>query len=580
MRTFWRALGSQRGQVRVYLAVAVVATLAVTLVAMRFAGERARVETARHAEEALRLNAASLLGYLDKYRHLPALAARRLDAQTLSADDFPVDRQEQAKEIVSEIRALSGAVDVAFLHVDGRVAASADGFLEHALPSRESELITAGLQGRLGRATVTGPSGRRAYVFVSPIRNDGEITALFAIAAPLESIERSWALSSNPILALDRQGRRVAGNLLAREHQQEVWRAVTEGWTGGGYIAFSSDMPQLGWRLFVLEPADAIGLARSWGATVALLASALASVVGLALLLRLQRERRNRRIGRVAAIRLERQVRRRTRDLKAANAKLEVEVQERRAAETTLRRVQDDLVQSAKLAAIGQMSAALAHEYNQPLAAIRTYSENGLKFIARDQADKAASSLERIARMVERMATLSKSLKSFARRPRSEIVPVSLDAAMRDALLLAGHKAASVGVAIEADPIPGDLMVSAGHVRLSQVLVNLLSNAIDASVQACAGRVEVGVSTSETHVTISIRDHGPGIAEKDMASIFEPFFTTKEVGEGLGLGLSIAFNIVHEFSGRLEASNAPGGGAMFVVTLPRAASVSLHDAAE
>ena len=580
MRKYWRALAAPKGQISIYLLVVVIAMLAGTLVAMRFAGERARVETTRHAEEALRLNAATLLGHLDKYRHLPALAGRRLDAQALAGAGFPAERMRQASKIVSEVQALSGAVDAAFLRVDGSIAVSATGFLEQAMPWREPDLVVAGLQGRLGRATVTGTSGRRAYVFVSPVRSNAAITALFAIAAPLESIEQSWALSSDPILALDRQGRLVAGNLLARENEVEVRRAIAEGWTGGGYVAYSRDLPQLGWRLHVLEPADAVLLARSWGAAVALLAGALASVAGLALLLRLQGERRSRRIARAAAIRLERQVRHRTRDLKAANAKLEIEVEERRAAETALRRAQDDLVQSAKLAAIGQMSAALAHEYNQPLAAIRSYSDNGLKFLARGDAGKAASNLERIARLVDRMATLSKSLKSFARRPRSEIVPVSLDAAMRDALLLAGHKAASVGVAIAADPVPAGLVVSAGHVRLSQVLVNLFSNAIDASVQTGSASVEVGVTTDETHVAICIRDHGPGIAEKDMASIFEPFFTTKEVGEGLGLGLSIAFNIVHEFSGRLEATNAAGGGAMFVVTLPRAARVSLHDAAE
>lgn len=557
-------------QVAAYLAVAAVLTLAAMAFAAQLAGNRAALEVRRHAEEALRLNSATLQGHLEKYRHLPALAARRPDIRALAAAGFP--RGEDARRILTEMQTLSGAVDTAFLRPDGSVAMSVTGLAEREVEAGAALLIAAG-QGRLGRETIAGGTGRRAYAFASPVRAEGRIAGFVMVAAPLETIEQSWALSTVPIVALDREGRLVAGNLLARENETAV-RAAIAGTARSELLAYSTELPLLQWQLHALEPASAIAAARSSSAAVAMLAGALASVGGLALLLRLQGARRQRRVERAAAIRLERQVRYRTRDLKAANARLEIEVEERRAAEAALRKAQGDLVQSAKLAAIGQMSAALAHEYNQPLAAIRTYADNGLKFISRENTAKAASNLERIAQLVERMAQLSKTLKSFARRPRSEIVAVQLDAVMRDALLLAGHKAAQSGVEIVIDQAEPGLAVLGGHVRLSQVLVNLISNAVDASVQAGERLVEVSVSSADGMVAVEVRDHGQGIADKDMAAIFDPFFTTKEVGEGLGLGLSIAYNIVHEFSGRLEARNAEGGGAVFRVSLPQAISAA------
>lgn len=273
---------------------------------------------------------------------------------------------------------------------------------------------------------------------------------------------------------------------------------------------------------------------------------------------------------------LERTVRERTTDLQTTNDRLERAIAEHRSTERDLRETQAELVQAAKLAALGQLAAGVGHELNQPLAAIRSYAHNGRKLIGLGRLEEADGNLGKIADLTARMANITNHLKRFARRPDARLGTVELGPVIQGALSLFGNRlreeAVGVELALPGDPGPGPgLRVRAEEVRLEQVLVNLLSNALDAVAGAPVRRILIRAAAVEGDaVRIEVRDSGPGIEAGSIGQVFDPFFTTKPVGTGLGLGLSISYNIVRDFGGVLSVAESGPGGTAFVLTLNRA----------
>jgi len=263
---------------------------------------------------------------------------------------------------------------------------------------------------------------------------------------------------------------------------------------------------------------------------------------------------------------LERRVLERTADLVATNTRLVREIGEHRETEEALRRTQEELIQAAKLAALGQMSAGINHELNQPLAAIRTYADNARLLLEKKRGDEARWNLEQIGQLTGRMAQIITQLKAFARKSSGQAVTISLPAAIDGALAL---------LRIDSDQVvrdlpPEELFVLADMVRLEQVLVNLIGNAQQALEDCPNPRIELHAEATDEAVTLTVRDTGPGITPEHLDQVFDPFFSTKEVGQGLGLGLSISYRIIDGFGGSLRAANHADGGALFTVRLPRA----------
>ena len=244
-----------------------------------------------------------------------------------------------------------------------------------------------------------------------------------------------------------------------------------------------------------------------------------------------------------------------------------------------MRKTQSDLVQAGKLAALGQMSAALSHEFNQPLAAVKTYADNAAILIERDRIAEARDNVTRISALTDRMASISRHLRNFARKPNEKLGSVDLAEVVADTAEIVAWrlKAADAMLKVDLGPVP--LSVRGGAVRLQQVLVNIISNAADAVEGLDERTIELTARKKGGRVTISVRDHGPGVAPAIAERIFDPFFTTKGVGKGLGLGLSISYNIVKDFGGSVSASNHPDGGAVFAIELD-AARPSVREAAE
>ena len=500
----------------------------------------------REVRAAAELQGRALEALLDRYRALPALLAHRDDIRAL----FEGSSAAEGEEVALDVAGRTGAVDVAFLRPSGRPLAVARGVLGEGPLLR---LVAPALQGRLGRAAFATPSDGPLYAFSYPVRGaNGRITGIVAVLIGLSAIEETWALALDAIHVTDAAGRFVVGNDLARARSD---RTVVE---RSVYLA------RVGWRLFVRRDARAVTAAGRTALLLAVLAAILVSGLALLALSRVQAARTRSRQERAEALRLERRVRDRTHELTR-------EMSEREAAEARLRDAEADLAQAAKLAALGRMSAALAHEYNQPLAAIRAYAENAERLLARDRTAEVGDTIARIVAMAERMARLAQTLRSFARRPGSATRPVPLAQALEDALTIARPLARKSGVAIHVEGLSDDLVVEAGRLRLSQILLNLLSNAVEACVaehDTRGGRVDVAVRRHGATVVLRVHDTGPGVAAHVRDELFEPFVTTKPVGEGLGLGLAIAFNMARDFGGTLRLLDpVEGQGATFELAL-------------
>ncbi|KAB0603656.1 ATP-binding protein [Castellaniella defragrans] len=318
-----------------------------------------------------------------------------------------------------------------------------------------------------------------------------------------------------------------------------------------------------GWRLHLLKPVSA-ALAQAALAAQALTLLAL-TALGMAGWWAAQRRRRARAL-QAARDALEAEVRVRTGELRHANERLRAEIDERRRAEARLHEMQDELVQANKLSLLGQVVAGVAHEINQPVGAIRTYADNAGEFLRRGQPDRAHENLSTIARLTERIGGITQELRAFSRKRVACVEAVELDAALDGALMLVGPRLGRQGVRLEdgrAGPSP---RVRADAMRLEQVFVNLLHNALEALAQAERPCVRLSVARAGGRVRVRIEDNGPGIDPAAREHLFTPFFTTR--AQGVGLGLVISRDILAEFGGTLEALDAARGAAFEVALEP------------
>jgi len=259
---------------------------------------------------------------------------------------------------------------------------------------------------------------------------------------------------------------------------------------------------------------------------------------------------------------LKTRVREKTDHLSRINVRLRQEVKERK-------RVQDELVQAGKLAALGQLSTGIAHEINQPLAAIRHYIHNARLLLERGDLATHRLNLEKIEELTERMAKTINHLKTFARWPSNQLSSVDLLASLDRSFSLLATRISQLQIRIERRYKSLQPKVLAEDIRLEQVLINIIANAVDAVSECPADErvIAIEIENMEPLLRISIIDSGSGIKAEERESIFDPFYTTKAVGKGLGLGLSISYNIIKDFGGNIEVENEAAGGTRFTITL-------------
>jgi two-component system C4-dicarboxylate transport sensor histidine kinase DctB len=573
-------------------------------------------EASLQANSALRLAVSALSGHLSRYEPLPALIADHDDIKELIAHPDDKALRDAADVYLKHINRLLESSDIYVMTLDGNTIAASNydqpaSFVGQNFSYRPYFQDAA--MGRQSRFYALGTTSlKRGYYFASPIRVDGRISGVIVFKVDIDSIETSWRGGEYKIFVSDPEGivfmtgspEWLYSSILplnsARLQRTQASRRYAEAelkplpitrsmlddhelmtMTSADrreYLVLSQYMPEADWTVNVLMDTASV---RAQARTTIIAIVLFLCLAGLALAIVLQRRARlaeRMRMQTEARNELEHRVEERTADLALVNQRIEEEIAERRLTELELRKTQADLIQAGKLAGLGQMSAALSHELNQPLAAAKTYADSAAMLIDLERVPEARDNVRRISGLIDRMASISRHLRNFARKPNEKLGPVALDAVIADTLEIvsARLKTADADLLIE---LGNDaVMVHAGFVRLQQVLVNIITNAADAVEGLADRRIHVLAERQNDKIILTIRDHGSGVPAAITERIFDPFYTTKGVGKGLGLGLSISYNIVKDFGGSLSVSDHPEGGAVFRIELE--AATAAQEAAE
>ncbi|HBZ44121.1 MAG TPA: C4-dicarboxylate ABC transporter [Maritimibacter sp.] len=536
---------------------------------------------AEQGEADLALASDRVTGQLFRYRELAVVLSRHPDLKALLTGGG--DRA-LAQEVVQGMADMTGAWDISVVDRTGRIAAGSAG--SSAARSPHEPPLARALNGALGtdNEIIAGAGTQtRVFAFAAPVQEDeGRVIGAVMTRVPVSKIENNWPGDAPPVFFTDRAGQIFVTNrsgLILRDRAegmpplQSAQIAGQEQWliSGGRYLPFralhlSRDLPTVGLTAEILvDSSGAVASALLWG----LIAAGALLTFGAVLYMVGQKRRvLADRLEVEAAVnaRLEARVSDRTRELTSVNADLRREVTERKEAEAALKQAQDDLIQAGKLSALGQMSAGISHELNQPLMAIRSFAENGEQLFDRGKPGVARENLGRISDLARRMGRIIQNLRAFARQESGPITDVDLVGVVEAAMEVTGDKLKRHGVTLVYQPPETPVMVRGGEVRLQQVIVNLLSNAVDAMDGTSSPRIALSIDAGET-VRLTIRDTGPGISHPER--VFDPFYTTKQVGsaEGMGLGLSISYGLIQSFGGAIRGANHPDGGAVFTVDL-------------
>jgi two-component system C4-dicarboxylate transport sensor histidine kinase DctB len=576
--------------------------LGAAFAAGRLARERAAAELAGRAGAAASLAAASLAAVIEKQRLIPMVLSRSPEVIALLA--APVPAPQLRAHLDAQLADIAAEADSAVLYVVDRdgvaVAASNAGTAvsfvgsDYGFRTYFTRAMAEGAAQQYALGTVSGRPGlylsRRVESLLGPI---GVVVA----KVELDPLEARWRESGLVVQVTDADGvvlattepawrfgttRPLADEAAARAALQlgdAPLARVPISFDDGGaaridgrpHVAAATAVgPSApGWQLTVFLPSEpSITAARSAQLT-ALLGGSLLALAGVLAL-----RRRRWALARQAALaamnaELERRVALRTEELNRSNSALAAEIAEREAAETRARALRDELAQANRLSILGQVAAGVAHEINQPLAAIRAYAETGGRLLDVGEAADARENLREIVAVTERIGAITQGLRGFARRGAGEIRPVAVEEALDGALALLAGRIRDAGVTVVRDPRAPGVAVMAGRIRLEQIVVNLLQNALDAVREAADPTVRIAVAAGDGTVAITVADNGPGVPPEVRDQLFMPFTTTKATG--LGLGLVISGDLAGEFGGALRLEPGEGPGAAFTLELPRAA---------
>lgn len=570
-------------------------------VARRDAGE----DLARQADAAAALHVAVLRSELEKYRSLPAVLSQDPEVMAVVSNQGAPDRVSAKLEtLAAQTRA------AAFYVLDGSGVARAASnwrqptsfvgsdyafrpYFQDAMRNGQAEFFALG--------TVSGRPGLYLSRRIGPPERP---LGVVVIKVEFDALEADWRGSGEPAFVTDPRGVvlvtsvpewrfRRSRDLTAAEREailadqtlsgralaplpfdgseagaDRLVRVAVEGRTDEWiYSTLSTDTP--GWTLHLLDPVGgAIRANVNSARAVAGLLITLLAVGGGVLLRRRQQAMARAEAEERARAELERRIEERTRELRTANDRLSLEIDERQRAEASREILREELVQANKLAALGQIAAGVAHEINQPVAAIRTHADTAGAHLDRDDTGAAKRNLARVAELTQRIGVITDELRAFSRKTNRAASAVSPAAAIDGALLLVGGRLREGGIDMVRSGA-ADILVQAEPIRLEQVMVNLIQNAFEALSTAATPdpKLSITVTRKGRRVEITVADNGPGIDPAVAAGLFTPFVTNKP--SGLGLGLVICRDIVAGFGGELSLRPSDVG-ARFVISLKAA----------
>lgn len=588
---------------------------ALAAVAYRYAEDAAIDRLRLSGAQRLDTYAAGLEHLLSKYDFLPGTFELNKDVIALLRQPDDEALRRDVNIYLERVNRLAGSTSIYIVNLKGVTQAASnwrapDSYVGDYIAFRP--YIREALRGMPGGFYGVGTTrGEPGYYFARGIYHEGRMLGVATVKVNIESLEASWAEAGGKALLTDPHGvvflssvpewkyRTLAPLTPAARQELEQSRQY-----------FSHALTPLGLRevraldaraRIVTGPPPATGpmlsqsrglVTRNWqmvylsdlaparaSARAAALLTVLSEALAVMLVLyarqrhRLGRQRQRAREDLQRAYdQLETLVADRTASLEQITRELRDENAVRRQAEEQLRKAQSELVQAGKMAVLGQLSAGITHELNQPLTALRTMADNARVLIERGRHADASANLATISQLVERMGQLTGQLRQFARKSDTRPSAVPVADAVTAALFLVERRIAQERVGFRMATHPRDLYALCDSNRLQQVLVNLFSNALDAMEMAgsVSRQLVVEAGREGARVLIAVTDSGPGIPEDVRAHLFEPFFTTKPQGKGLGLGLAISEQIVRESGGRLRAESPPEGGARFIIDLPRA----------
>ncbi len=413
------------------------------------------------------------------------------------------------------------------------------------------------------------------FTYSRVIESNGQILGVIAVAVDMMKHERGWAGLQDAVVVTDSAGvvilatnsawrsKPIDEALTATRSASPFDRAIKNAtdWaqnppdaylSGEAVLRTEARVPFQGWRMLTFTAYDSVR--ERVNGVIALELMGFAIVAALTFYL-LSRRAWSQTVS----------FQRESAELRLLNARLSREIAEREKAQKNLEVAELTLAQSSKLAALGEMSAAVSHELNQPLAAMKTYLAGARLLLQRKRPDEALSSFQRIDDLIDRMGAITRQLKSYARKGGEAFEPVDMRACVSSALAMMEPQLKLRVVKITRSVPRQPVLVMADRLRLEQVIINLLRNALDATKDLKDPQIDLLLAVGET-ASLTVRDNGTGIAE--IGSVFEPFYTTKKPGEGVGLGLAISSGIVTDLGGRLTARNADEGGAVFEIQLP------------
>ncbi|MDF1854053.1 ATP-binding protein [Pseudooceanicola sp.] len=559
----WRA--------RIGLLIFVAIACGVVLVTNWLLTERFTQNTRSRAELRLALYGGNLVSELQRNSIVPQLLSRDPALiGALNGQDFSQSTQRLIS-FVDEI----GAASLMLLDSDGRSVAATDrnrlGESHRQAPYFVDALRSNGTVFSL----LEREAGGYRFTYSRKLESQGQALGVVIVEVDLQKFERAWAGISDAVHVTDSTGRIIlateprwrgkseADALAAEPPASAIQRAIqaTADWTalpadaylgGEAVMRMSARIPFRGWQ--VTSFTTYASIRERVNGVIA------SEIMAFAILLALTFYVLSRKNALQSAF-----FQRESAELRALNARLQREIAERERVQENLAVAEQTLAQSSKLAALGEMSAAVSHELNQPLAAMKTYLAGAGLLLRRNRPDEALSSFQRIDDLIERMGAITKQLKSYARKGADELAPVNMVQSVHSALSMMEPQLKRHQVRLNLAMPDQPVMVMGDRVRIEQVIINLMRNAIDATLTVDPPQIDVLLSAGET-ATLTVRDNGQGI--DDLTSLFEPFYTTKKPGDGVGLGLAISSGIVNDLGGRLTARNASVGGAVFEMQLP------------
>ena len=558
-------------RVKLVVALLVVLAAGVVLVTNRWLSERFTEVTRNRAELRLALYSGNMISELQRNSVVPLLLAR--DPELLGA----LERKEYSR---TSARLISfqqeiGAASILLLDREGRVVGATN---RHQL-GENFRASPQFVDAQRVNDTIFTVAPREAFGFdftySRALRVQNQVVGVIVVAVDLVKYERAWAGLQDAVLITDSEGVVLLATeprwrglpldeaLEARDAPSAIRRALqgAADWAQeppDAYVAGEAVMKTetrvafRGWRMITFTAYDSVR--EKVNGVLAL------EIMGFAILLAVTFYMLSRRAWSQSV-----SFQRESAELRMLNARLQREIAAREKVQKNLEVAELTLAQSSKLAALGEMSAAVSHELNQPLAAMKTYLAGARLLLQRKRPEEALSSFQRIDDLIDRMGAITRQLKSYARKGGEAFEPVDMRASVSNALAMMEPQLKARTVRITRSVPRGPVMVMADKVRLEQVIINLMRNALDATKDSRSPQIDLMLAAGET-ATLTVRDNGHGI--KELENVFEPFYTTKKPGEGVGLGLAISSGIVTDLGGRLTARNAEGGGAVFEMQLP------------